>query len=93
MTQDELLAYCTPANTISFDEAVNMAVEFVKNKYPSAISVTHDTTDTSKTSRYTLYWLLGVRAVFDSNDNPGPDEHLVAVNDRGIVVCYTSVGF
>lgn len=93
MTQDELLAYCAPANTISFDEAVNMAVEFVKNKYPNAISVTYDSTDTSETSRYTLYWLLGVRAEFDPNDSPGPDEHLVAVNDRGIVVYYTYVGF
>jgi len=90
MPQDELLTYCTPVNPISYDTAVNTSIDYVKTRYPTAKSVNLDGDNTPENSRYTLTWLLGIRAEFDPNSNSGPYEHIVEVNDRGIIVGYGS---
>ncbi|MDD2231003.1 MAG: hypothetical protein PHY48_16570 [Candidatus Cloacimonetes bacterium] len=89
MSQDELLAYCTPANPVSFDEAVSLAIEFIEAKVPEATDVRLDDANTEENCRHTLTWLLGIRVELAEEGLTLSSVRTVEVNVRGFVVAYS----
>ena len=91
MSNDELLAYCTPTNTVSFEEAVRIGINFLHEKIPEAkeIALAGGGGKPEESYKKLLSWLMTMRVHFSEDRYR---DVVVEVNVKGKVVGY-SIGF
>jgi hypothetical protein len=82
MSQDELLAYCAFPDPISYDAAVDIAIEYMHNRFPDALAIESAEHNSIENCRQAMSWYI--RVEFAKDDAVW--KTLVVVNDRGIVV-------
>lgn len=85
MSNDELLAYCTPTNVISFEEAVQVGISYLYEKMTGAVGITLAVGDGNPevSCKKPLSWLMTMRVHFSEERYR---DVVVEVNSRGLVI-------
>ena len=91
MTDDEILAYCTPSNMLSFDEAAQVGINYLHEKMTGATGVTlaDGEDNTEESCKKLLSWSMTMRVHFSEDRYR---DVVVEVNVKGRVIGDT-IGF